>query len=130
MRAMDEALARSRDGPSTSQPSQPKSSNKSKNKKSTSSANPLPPTSQTNDVDLDAFSEDDIAAMDRELRSVLKGAGIDPDDSDDDIEEVGELDVNQKREYEMMKNFLESFKSQGGESGVVGNLFGRLSEKH
>ncbi|OWZ79274.1 hypothetical protein C366_01997 [Cryptococcus neoformans Tu401-1] len=129
MRAMDEALARSRGEPSASQPNQPKSSNKSKIKKSTSSANPLPPISQADDVDLDAFSEDDIAAMDRELRSVLKGAGIDPDDSDDDIEEVGELDVDQKREYEMMRNFLESFKSQGGESGVVGNLFGRLSEK-
>lgn len=129
MRAMDEALARSRSEPSTSQPRQSKSFNKL-NKKSTSSANPLPPISQTDDVDLDAFSEDDIAAMDRELRSVLKGAGIDPDDSDDDIEEVGELDLDQKREYEMMRNFLESFKSQGGESGVVGNLFGRLSEKH
>ncbi|KAE8543115.1 hypothetical protein D1P53_000602 [Cryptococcus gattii VGV] len=129
MRAMDEALARSRSEPSTSQPSQSKSFNKS-NKKSTSSANPLPLISQTDDVDLDAFSEEDIAAMDRELRSVLKGAGIDPDDSDDDIEEVGELDLDQKREYEMMRNFLESFKSQGGKSGVVGNLFGRLSEKH
>lgn len=129
MRAMDEALVRSRSEPSTSQPRQSKSFNKL-NKKSTSSANPLPPISQTDDVDLDAFSEDDIAAMDRELRSVLKGAGIDPDDSDDDIEEVGELDLDQKREYEMMRNFLESFKSQGGESGVVGNLFGRLSEKH
>lgn len=129
MRAMDEALARSRSEPSTSQPCQSKLFNKS-NKKSTSSANPLPLISQTDDVGLDAFSEDDIAAMDRELRSVLKGAGIDPDDSDDDIEEVGELDLDQKREYEMMRNFLESFKSQGGESGVVGNLFGRLSEKH
>jgi hypothetical protein len=29
----------------------------------------------------------------------------------------------------MMRDLLESYKSQAGESGVVGNLFGRLGEK-
>jgi hypothetical protein len=32
-------------------------------------------------------------------------------------------------EYKMMRDLLESYKSQAGESGVVGNLFGRLGEK-
>jgi hypothetical protein len=67
--------------------------------------------------------------MDRELKAALKSAGVDSDDDDEGIEEVGQLDDEGKREYRMMKDFLESYKSQGGNSGVVGNLFGRLGEK-
>ena len=69
--------------------------------------------------------------MDRELKAALKSAGIDSDDEEEGggIEEVGQLDDEGKREYRMMKDFLESYKSQGGGSGVVGNLFGRLGEK-
>lgn len=83
--------------------------------------------------DLDDFDDDDLLAMDRELKAALKSAGVNSDDEDDDeerIEEVGELDEEGKREYKMMKAFLESYKSQGGGSGVVGNLFGRLGENN
>lgn len=52
-------------------------------------------------------------AMDAELRATLEG-----DEVDDDSEE--------KLDYNLIKNFLESFKSQGGLSGPVGNLIGRL----
>jgi hypothetical protein len=62
-------------------------------------------------------------------KAALKSAGVDSDDDDEGIEEVGQLDDEGKREYRMMKDFLESYKSQGGNSGVVGNLFGRLGEK-
>lgn len=80
--------------------------------------------------DLDDFDDDDLVAMDRELKAALKSAGVDSDDEDDEgIEEVGQLDDEGKREYNMMKDFLESYKSQGGNAGVVGNLFGRLGEK-
>lgn len=81
--------------------------------------------------DLDDLDEDDLEAMDRELKAALKSAGIDSDDEEEGggIEEVGQLDDEGKREYRMMKDFLESYKSQGGGSGVVGNLFGRLGEK-
>jgi hypothetical protein len=34
-----------------------------------------------------------------------------------------------KREYAMMRDFLESYRSQAGQSGVVGNLFGRLGQE-
>ena len=81
------------------------------------------------EADLDDLDEDDLAAMDRELKAALKSAGVDSDDEDEGIEEVGQLDDEGKREYRMMKDFLESYKSQGGNSGVVGNLFGRLGEK-
>jgi hypothetical protein len=83
------------------------------------------------EADLDDLDEDDLAAMDRELKAALKSAGVESDDEDEDegIEEVGQLDDEGKREYRMMKDFLESYKSQGGNSGVVGNLFGRLGEK-
>jgi hypothetical protein len=91
---------------------------------------PLPklPTEQ----ELDDLDGDDLLAMDRELKAALKSAGVNSDDEDDDdegIEEVRQLDDEGKREYNMMKDFLESYKSQGGNAGVVGNLFGRLGEK-
>jgi hypothetical protein len=56
------------------------------------------------------------AAMDAELKSMLeKGNG----GGDDDDEE-------EPMDYNLIKNFLESFKSQGGLSGPVSNLAGRL----
>ena len=95
-----------------------------------SRGNPLPPL--PTEADLEAMDEDDLAAMDRELRAALRGAGIE----DEDDEDMGELDVDEakglegedKREYQMMRDFLESYQSQAGQSGVVGNLFGRLGK--
>jgi len=55
-------------------------------------------------------SEDEIEAMTAELKASL---GED---------EEGELPID----YGLIKNFLESFKSQGGLSGPVSNLAGRL----
>lgn len=52
------------------------------------------------------------AAMASELH-----ASLDKGDEDDGEEEV---------DYQLIKNFLESFKSQAGMSGPVGNLVGRL----
>jgi hypothetical protein len=86
------------------------------------------------EADLDAMSEEDLIAMDRELRAALKGAGIEDDEDDDDFdydaevdpEEVKGLDGEGKMEYKMMRDLMESYKSQGGESGAAGNLFGRL----
>jgi hypothetical protein len=100
-------------------------------KKSTSSANPLPPL--PTEADLEAMDEDDLLAMDRELRAALKGAGVeDPDDEDMpgelDVEEAKGLEGEERREYEMMREVLESYRSQEGGSGVVGNMFGRLGE--
>jgi hypothetical protein len=57
--------------------------------------------------------EDIEAAMDAELQAALEG------ESDD---EGDEEPIN----YTMIKNFLESFKSQAGLSGPVSNLAGRL----
>jgi len=55
-------------------------------------------------------------AMNTELKSILERGG--DDDGDDDQEEP--------MDYNLIKNFLESFKSQGGLSGPVSNLAGRL----
>jgi hypothetical protein len=109
-----------------------------KGQKLTSSANPLPPL--PTEADLEEMDEEDLLAMDRELRAALKGAGI--EDSDDEMDpELGEdgdgMDVpearglrgDDKREYAMMRDFLESYRSQAGQSGVVGNLFGRLGQE-
>ncbi|KIP11448.1 hypothetical protein PHLGIDRAFT_63844 [Phlebiopsis gigantea 11061_1 CR5-6] len=64
--------------------------------------------------------EEDIeAAMEAELQNVLE-KGL-PDDNDLEL-----ADDSQKSEYNLIKNFLESFKSQGGLSGPVGTLAGRL----
>ena len=56
------------------------------------------------------------AAMDAELKAAL---GHDEDDEVD-------LDADGNVDYNLIKNFLESFKSQDGLSGPVSNLAGRL----
>lgn len=115
-----------------------------KGQRPTSSANPLPPL--PTEADLEKMDEEDLLAMDRELRAALKGAGIedsddemDPDLGDDgdgdgdgdgmDVPEARGLRGDDKREYAMMRDFLESYRSQAGQSGVVGNLFGRLGQE-
>ena len=65
--------------------------------------------------DSDGYS--DLDAMHEELQQHL-ARDPDADGSDDENEE--EMD------YGLMKNFLESFKSQAGLSGPVGNLAARL----
>jgi len=122
MAAMDTELAKATDKTPRAPPAPPV------NGKPTS--NPLPklPT----EADLDDMDEDDLTAMDRELRAALKGAGIDEDDEDMgelDVDEAKVLEGEDRREYSMMRDFLESYRSQAGGSGVVGNLFGRLGKQ-
>lgn len=58
--------------------------------------------------------EEDIeAAMDAELRAALE-------------REEGDSGDEEQMDYGLIKNFLESFKSQAGLSGPVSNLAGRL----
>lgn len=61
--------------------------------------------------------EDIDAAMDAELRASL---GVGNGDGDDDDERL------EPGDYGLIKNFLESFKAQGGLAGPVSNLVGRL----
>jgi hypothetical protein len=99
MQALDQELAKAR--PQKSDGAQSKASAKNKGKeKETEPAG--------EDFDIDAIMED-------ELRAVLER-----DDSDEEMERDSAM------EYNLIKNFLESFKSQGGLSGPVGNLAGRL----
>jgi hypothetical protein len=56
------------------------------------------------------------AAMDAELKTALEL------DEDDEVD----LDAEGNVDYNLIKNFLESFKSQAGLSGPVSNLAGRL----
>ncbi|KAK8845462.1 hypothetical protein IAR55_006175 [Kwoniella newhampshirensis] len=127
MRAMEEELSKSKAPFKATVPAQSKAS-KGKAGPKPSTANPLPtlPT----EADLDDMDEDDLIAMDRELRAALKGAGVNDDEEGEDLDvaEAKELEGEDRREYEMMRDFLESYKSQGGESGVVGTLFGRLGK--
>ncbi len=67
----------------------------------------------------DGSAMDIEAAMDAELEGLLEQGQVD-DDGDGD--ESGEVD------YRLIKNFLESFKSQAGLSGPVGTLVGRLQQ--
>jgi hypothetical protein len=99
MQAMDAELAR------THKPKQPTKSTKADKGKGKAKA-----LSTEDDADIEA-------AMDAELKSILERGGA--DDADDDQEE-------EPMDYNLIKNFLESFKSQGGLSGPVSNLAGRL----
>jgi hypothetical protein len=63
--------------------------------------------------------EDIEAAMEAELKAALEQGNN--EDDDDGFGGEGEA-----MDYNMIKNFLESFKSQGGLSGPVTSLAGRL----
>ncbi|KAH9890964.1 SGT1-domain-containing protein [Cubamyces lactineus] len=101
MRAMDAELARARDGPPRTDGDTPKQySSRGKGK---------------------AEGEDEMdieAAMEAELRASLDREG---DEQEEDEE-------NEGVDYQLIKNFLESFKSQAGMSGPVSNLVGRLQQ--
>ncbi|CAK5280110.1 unnamed protein product, partial [Mycena citricolor] len=98
MIAMDEELSRSR----SSKKSASSSKDKGKGKQKATVA------------DEDEKMDDINAAMDSELRAALLR-----EDGDEDDEE-------EPMDYNLIKNFLESFKSQAGLSGPVGSLASRL----
>jgi hypothetical protein len=62
-----------------------------------------------------APQEDIEAAMEAELKTALERGEDEESESE-----------NQPMDYNLIKNFLESFKSQAGLSGPVSNLAGRL----
>lgn len=84
---------------------------------------PAPPASgETSRIVVDSDEEDDddeplpddLAAMDAELSALFKTVnGEDPNSSE-------------PVDYNLVKNFLESFQSQGGFGGPAGNLAGRM----
>jgi hypothetical protein len=145
MAAMDEELARHKGATEPKPKPKPKSNPKTATKSTpttagiptgTGKAQPLKPLPKLpTEADLEDLDDDELEAMDRELKAALKSAGYNSEDDDDDfdigamdIEEAKDLQGDDRREYRMMRDLLESYKSQGGESGVVGNLFGRLGE--
>ncbi|EMD41652.1 hypothetical protein CERSUDRAFT_90221 [Gelatoporia subvermispora B] len=99
MQAMDAELARSRAG---KQSTRPTASDKGKGRADASGS--------PHDIDIEA-------AMDAELMAALER-----EPAGDDEDEDGETETD----YNLIKNFLESFKSQAGLLGPVGNLAGRL----
>ncbi|OCH96667.1 SGT1-domain-containing protein [Obba rivulosa] len=99
MQAMDAELAYSRTGKRGAQPT-----DADKGKGRADADAPLA------DIDIEA-------AMDAELRAALER-----EQTGDDEDEDGDTETD----YNLIKNFLESFKSQAGLSGPVGNLAGRL----
>lgn len=103
MQAMDIELARSRPSNGKENPSTRKDKGKGKATEA--------------DIPVDGDIE---AAMDAELKTLLEREGLGNDTDDDD------QDMDPGIDYNLIKNFLESFKSQGGLSGPVSNLAGRL----
>lgn len=101
MQAMDEELAKARAVKHLSQ----MSSSKMQTKKGKGKEKALEPISEQTD--------DPEDEMDAELRQALAHEG---NDSGDET----------PMDYNLIKNFLESFRSQGGLSGPVSNLAGRL----
>ena len=75
------------------------------------SKSPLAPKAHEEESDEEMNIDDQMAA---ELQEALK---IDPSDLDETME------------YGLLKNFLESYKSQAGEAGPVSNLAGRLGTR-
>lgn len=70
-------------------------------------------TSHESDESMDVDDSEIVKAMDAELRAVLK-------------REDGDSGDEEPMDYGMIRNFLESFKSQAGLAGPVSNLAGRL----
>jgi hypothetical protein len=100
MQAMDAELARQK-RESKSTPQNAETHNKGKGKATET------PQGESRDIE---------AAMDAELKALLEG---------DDEDDYGGV-VDDPVDYNLIKNFLESFKSQQGLSGPVSNLAGRL----
>jgi hypothetical protein len=106
--------------PSTSTATSKAKKNKKKNKSKYTSLTTLP-----SEAHLDNMDDDELAAMDAELRAALEDAG-EYDDDDGDIPEVGQLSEDQQREYRMMRDLLES--ASQGHDGAAGALLARLGE--
>ncbi|GAA5949376.1 hypothetical protein JCM21900_005628 [Sporobolomyces salmonicolor] len=118
MEQMEAELAQAKKGVKPS-PAPAAASNSSRPSASPPSSSAKPRSSDRIVVDSlsdsDSAPEDDDAsmeAMDAELSNMLKGMGGDGSG--------GAMD------YNLVKNFLESFQSQGGFAGPAGNLSGRL----
>ncbi|KAG1755004.1 SGT1 protein-domain-containing protein [Suillus paluster] len=76
--------------------------------------------SKSTSIEEDSEEDPDIEAqMEVELKAMLEHGGGDMEELDSDGEEV-------PMDYNLIKNFLESFKGQAGLSGPVGNLASRL----
>jgi len=119
MQAMDAELHAKRGGKTKAAPAPvprstpPSSKAKGKGKATFVPATPIIPEQDDGDEANDANVEE---AMDAEIRAAL----VAESDSEDDDQPEPSMD------YNLIKNFLESFKSQGGLSGPVSNLVGRL----
>ena len=113
MQAMDEELARAKLAKSQAQSQTPKSSKQTqRHTKSSTAKGKMKATALP---DAEEYEDSDLEAMHAELNQSL---ARDADGSDDEAEEM--------MDYGLMKNFLESFKSQAGLAGPVGSLVGRL----
>ena len=97
MKALDAELLRSKSEKLSAQPSSRKGKGKAKE--------------ESNAMAVDEKDIDVEAAMDAELEEALHGT---------------ESDSEEPMDYNMIKNFLESYKSQAGLSGPVSNLAGML----
>jgi hypothetical protein len=101
MRAMDAELARIKPKTKKSAPAQEPPSQSADQGKGKATVE-----DEEDNIELD---------MDAELRAALeRDDGMDEDENEEPVD------------YNLIKNFLESFKSQAGLSGPVGNLAGRL----
>jgi hypothetical protein len=103
MQAMDEELARSRSKAASAGPAELPPREKGKGKET------APAQGAEEGMDIET-------AMDAELKAALEH----DEDAEVDVSADDGLD------YNLIKNFLESFKSQAGLSGPVSNLVGRL----
>lgn len=69
------------------------------------------------------IEEDIETAMDEELHHSLKRAVVEDDSDEEDTDLQAE---HAGLDYNLIKNFMESFRAQGGQSGPVSTLAGRL----
>ncbi|KAH8120600.1 SGT1-domain-containing protein [Phellopilus nigrolimitatus] len=124
MEAMESELAKAREAkrpfapakPSTAQPaSEPKPAGQSASGKAKGKGKV--PADEDDDTDADVDAELDDAQLEAAMEAELRGA-LEREEGDSGDEEP--------MDYGMMRNFLESFKSQAGLAGPVGALAGRL----
>jgi hypothetical protein len=100
-------------------------SSKGKGKEKTKTKPSVRFSEYQSDSDIDDGNDENIeAAMEAELQAILEQGGALDDNDDDEVD----LSTGTGMDYNLIKNFLESFKSQAGLSGPVGNLVGRLEK--
>ena len=128
MEAMEKELERLKSGPVELPSKAPLASSRREDKSTAlkERGKAIPPQITMDDDGGDEDEDEDMEGVEQQMDAELKAA-LEKDHEVVSSEEDDEIDDEPPMDYTMIKNFLESFKSQQGMAGPVSGLAGRLN---